>query len=410
MSISKKFLLWLSVLGPGLLVMLADTDAGSLIVSAQSGAVWGYKFLLQQVILIPVLYFAQELAVRLGLATGMGHGELIKKHYGMKWAGLSIATLVVCCIGALLTEFSGLAAVGQLFGIAVWKTMLIIVVFLTMIAWTGSYNSVERIAIFLGVFELLFIWVAWQAKPDMHELIRESFNIPWSNTSYLYLFAGNIGAVIMPWMIFFQQSAVLDKGLNISHIKPARWDTAFGAVVTQLVMISALIITAATIGKTNPHASLNTITEISNAITPILGMTAGRILFALGMAGAALVATIVVSLTAAWGVGEALGFRRSLEDHPREAPWFYGFYTMILILSASLIASGVINLVKLSVAIEVMNAVLLPIVLGFLYLLARNALPEEHRLKGWYGAMVTAVLFITTALGLVAGIVGAFSS
>ena len=110
---------WLSVLGPGLLVMLADTDAGSLILSAQSGAVWGYRLLLLQFILIPILFIVQELTVRLGLVTGMGHGELIKKHFGRGWAWLSVSTLVVCCIGALITEFTGLAAVGQSFGVPV---------------------------------------------------------------------------------------------------------------------------------------------------------------------------------------------------------------------------------------------------------------------------------------------------
>jgi Mn2+/Fe2+ NRAMP family transporter len=403
-----KVLPWLAFLGPGLLVMLADTDAGSLIISAQSGAVWGYKLLLQQIVLIPVLYIAQELAVRLGLGTGMGHGELIKKHFGRGWALVSVSTLVICCVGALLTEFSGLTAVGQLFGVEPWLTMLIVVTFLIVIAWTGSYNSVEKVAILLGIFELVFIWVAWQAKPSLNDLATGIFNIPWTNGSYLYLFAGNIGAVIMPWMIFFQQSAVLDKKLNISHLKPARWDTGVGAVITQVIMISIMIVTAATIGKTNPNTPLNTVGDISNALTPILGVTTGKVLFALGMMGAALVATIVVSLTAAWGVGEVLGFRRSLEDHPREAPWFYGIYTLVLILGAGLVTSNFINLVNLSVGVEVMNALLLPIVLGFLYLLSRRALPENIRLRGWYAVVVAIVLLITSSLGLVAGILGIF--
>ena len=401
-------LAWLSVLGPGLVVMLADTDAGSLILSAQSGAVWGYRLLFLQFILIPILYIVQELTVRLGLATGMGHGELIKHHFGTGWAWLSVSTLVVCCIGALLTEFTGLAAVGQLFGIPVWETMCVTVVFLIIIAWTGSYNSVERVAIFLGVFELVFLWIAWQAKPSSSELLHGMMNIPFRDGSYLYLVAGTIGAVIMPWMIFFQQSAVLDKGLSIEHIKPARWDTAVGAVITQLIMSSVLIITAATIGKTNPHTPLNNVVQISDAITPILGFTTGRILFALGMAGAALVATIVVSLTAAWGVGEVLGFRRSLEDHPSEAPWFYGIYSLVLILGAALVTSNVVNLVSLSVAIEVMNAMLLPIVLGFLFLLARRTLPPEYRLTGWYAGVVAFLLLMTSVLGIYAGIFGIF--
>jgi NRAMP (natural resistance-associated macrophage protein)-like metal ion transporter len=401
-----RYLPWLAFLGPGLLVMLADTDAGSLIISAQSGAVWGYKLLMQQIILIPVLYIAQELAVRLGLGSGMGHGELIKRHFGHGWALLSVCTLLVCCVGALLTEFSGLAAVGELFGIPVWETMTIVVIFLVVIAWTGSYNSVEKVAIGLGVFELVFIYVAWQAKPSLHELASGLIHVPWTNVSYLYLFAGNIGAVIMPWMIFFQQSAVLDKKLNIDHLRAARWDTGIGAVITQIIMMSLMIVTAATIGKTNPNTPLNTVVEISGALTPILGATTGRILFALGMMGAALVATIVVSLTAAWGVGEVLGFRRSLEDHPREAPWFYGIYTLVLILGAGLVASNVINLVNMSVGVEVMNALLLPIVLGFLYFLARGALPEKIRLRGWYAVLVGVILFVTSAVGLIAGILG----
>ncbi len=408
MKTPLKSLTWLAFLGPGLLVMLADTDAGSLIISAQSGAVWGYKLLLQQIILIPVLYIAQELAVRLGLGTGMGHGELIKKHFGRGWALVSVTTLVVCCVGALLTEFSGLAAVGLLFGVPASLTMTIVVTFLIVIAWTGSYNSVEKVAILLGVFELVFIYVAWQAKPTLTDLASGFTNIPWTNVSYLYLFAGNIGAVIMPWMIFFQQSAVLDKKLTIAHLKPARWDTGVGAVITQIIMISIMVVTAATIGKTNPNTPLNTIADISGALTPILGAATGRVLFALGMMGAALVATIVVSLTAAWGVGEVLGFRRSLEDQPREAPWFYGIYTLVLISGAGLVTSNFINLVNLSVGVEVMNALLLPIVLGFLYLLSRRALPESIRLRGWYAVVVAIVLLLTSGLGLIAGILGIF--
>lgn len=402
----RKSLPWMAVLGPGLVVMLADTDAGSLITAAQSGAIWGYKLLILQLILIPILFIAQELTVRLGLVTGMGHGELIKHHFGRGWAWLSVLTLVVSCIGAILTELSGLTGVGQLFGIPPWQTVSIVVIFLTVVAWTGSYRSVERIAILIGIFELAFLWVAWNAKPITHEIAQGLVNIPWNNSSYLYLAAGNIGAVIMPWMIFYQQSAVLDKGLDATCLRPARWDTAIGALITQLIMAAMLIITAATIGKTNPGAPLYTVHQISDAITPSLGFTAGRLLFAAGMMGAALVATIVVSLTAAWGMGEVMGFRRSLQDHPKDAPWFYGIYTAVLILGGILVASNAINLVNLSVGVEVMNALLLPIVLGFLYLLARRTLPDKYRLKGWYAMLVGAILLITAVFGLFAGIWG----
>lgn len=398
--------LWLAIIGPGLVVMLADTDAGSLITSAQSGAVWGYKLLALQFILIPILYMAQELTVRLGLVTGMGHGELIKHHFGKLWAWLSVTTLLVSCLGAILSEFSGLVGVGALFGIPASETMFVVICFLILAAWTGSYRSVERIAIFIGFFEVTFFWLAWSAKPNIHEITQGLMSMPWHNSSYLYLAAGNIGAVIMPWMIFYQQSAVLDKKLNKDHLKTARWDTAIGAFITQLIMAAILILTAATIGKTNPNASLNTVQQISAAITPTVGVTSGRLLFALGMTGAALVATIVVSLTAAWGLGEVMGYRRSLQDHPTDAPWFYGVYTLLLVLGGIFIASGKVNLVHLSVGVEVMNALLLPIVLGFLYLLACRTLPETYRLKGKYAIITGVVLAITAVFGVAGGLSG----
>ena len=209
----------------------------------------------------------------------------------------------------------------------------------------------------------------------------------------------------MPWMIFYQQSAVVDKKLKPSHLKAARWDTAIGAVITQLVMAAVLITTAATIGKTNPGASLNTVQQISEALTPFLGSVAGKILFAVGMTGASIVAAIVVSLTAAWGLGEITGFKHSLEHHPKDAPWFYATYVITLIAGALLVTSGV-NLVNLNIAIEVMNALLLPIVLGFLFLLAIKALPEEHKLKGAYMWMVFIILGITAIFAVYGGIWG----
>lgn len=407
-TVKKRLLSFLAIFGPGLLVMLADTDAGSLIISAQSGAVWGYKLLFQQVLLMPVLFIVQELAVRLAIVTGKGQGELIKQHFGLVWGWIAVVTLVICCIGALITEFTGLAAVGELFGVPVWATMFMIVGFLVIVAWTGSYLSVERVALFLGVFELVFLYIAWQTQPSVTDLKSGFVDIPWHDPTYIYLFAGNIGAVIMPWMIFFHQAAIVDKKLGIKNLKAARWDTAIGAIVTQLIMSSVLIITAATVGKMNPNTPLNTVAEISYALVPILGYTSGKILFALGMAGAALVATIVVSLTAAWSVGEILGFHHSLDHKPHEAPWFYGFYTLILILGAMLVASNLINLVSLSVAVEVMNTLLLPIVLGFLFLLARRALPKEHRLRGFYAIFVGIVLLVTVIFGVATSVMGIF--
>lgn len=393
---------FLLIAGPGLVVMLADTDAGSIITAAQSGAVWGYKLLILQFILMPILYIAQELTVRLGIVTGMGHGELIKKQFGKFWAWISVSTLLITCIGAIISEFSGISGVGSLFGIPDWVSVSIAALFLAIIVLTGSYKSVERIAIFLGLFELVFFFVAWEAKPNLTDILNSFKNIPLHDPTYLYLTAANIGAVIMPWMIFYQQSAVVDKGLKITDLNPSRWDTAIGAVITQLVMAAVLVATAATIGKKSPGTALNTVHQISEAMTPFIGDVGGKICFAIGMLGASMVAAIVVSLTAAWGLGEITGYKRSLSHHPKNAAWFYIVYLVVLALGVAFVLSG-INLVRLNVGIEVMNAILLPIVLGFLFLLAYKSLPEKHRLKGTYAWVVFIILFITSAFGVYGG-------
>jgi NRAMP (natural resistance-associated macrophage protein)-like metal ion transporter len=394
----------LAALGPGVIVMLADTDAGSIITAAQSGAQWGYRLLLLQILLIPVLYMVQELTLRLGLVTGRGHGELIRETFGIKWAWLSCSTLLLACLGALITEFSGVAGVGLLFGIPTWLSMLVVVGGMVTMIWTRSYCSVERVAVMFGVFELVFLYVALKSHPDPVAMLDGLRHVPLGDSKYLYLAAANIGAVIMPWMVFYQQSAVIEKGLGVQHLRLARRETAIGAVVTQLVMGAVLIAAAATIGTTNPDVPLDTVQQISDTLVPFLGSEVGRVVFAMGMLGAAMVAAIVVSLTAAWGVGEVAGYRRSLADHPLEAPWFYGIVTTCLVLAGLLVASDSINLVQLSVGVEVVNALMLPTVLGFLFALARKALPEQYRLKGPYAWIVGTVILVTASFGLFSAI------
>ena len=399
----KSRLGFLAVLGPGLVVMLADTDAGSIVTAAQSGAQWGYRLLLLQLVLIPVLFVVQELTIRLGLVTRCGLGELISRYFGKRWAWVAVAALLIACVGALITELSGLASVGALFGVPVWAMVGLSIGAIVAMAWTGSYRSVERFAIGLGSFELVFLGIAFMAHPDPHQIADGLTHIPFHNHDYLYLAVANIGAVIMPWMIFYQQSAVVEKGLKPEHLKMARWETGIGAVVTQLIMSAVLVAVAATIGRTNPNAPLETVHQISDSLTPFLGYGAGRIVFALGLSGAALVAIIVVTLTASWSVGELTGVRHSLADYPREAPWFYGVFTLCLVLCGALVASGA-NLVRLSVGVQVVNALLLPLVLGFLFLLARTALPDSHRIKGAYAWIAGTVIFITSVFSVYAAV------
>lgn len=400
---------WMAVFGPGLVVMLADTDVGSIITAGQSGVQWGYKLLAVQLILVPILYVVQEMTVRLGIFTGRGHGELIRDCFGAKWAWLSAAGLSVATIGALLTEFSGVAGIGDLYGVPHYVSLPLAVIALLAVVLTGSYRRVERAAIAIGLFELAFFFVAWAARPDLSVMLRQSVRMPVFNPHFEYLVAANIGAVIMPWMIFYQQSAVADKKLGPSHYTAARWDTAAGALVTQLVMAAVLIAAAASIQPHAPQASLNTVGDMSQAMTPYLGPQFGRLIFGLGVIGAGMVAAIVASLALAWGLGEVAGYRRSLEHHPLKARWFYGVYAFCVIGGAVLV--GVTpNLISLNIGVQVMNALLLPLVLGFLVRLSMVALPPAHRLRGVYKWVVIAVCGVTCAFGVLGGLGGFFIS
>jgi len=397
---------FLAVFGPGLVVMLADTDVGSVITAGQSGVQWGYRLMLLQLILVPILYMVQELTVRLAIFTGRGHGELIRDTFGPIWAWVSAAGLGVATVGALLTEFSGVAGVGELYGLPRYASLPIAAVALLAVVFTGSYRRVERFAIAVGLFELAFFFVAWAAHPDGAALLAGAVDIPYRNPDYLYLAAANIGAVIMPWMIFYQQSAVADKRLRPEHLVAARWDTAVGALLTQLIMAAVLIACAATLGRGSPDATLATVGEMAQALTPFLGTTMGNLVFGLGVLGAGMVAAIVASLAFAWGLGEVTGYRRSLEMHPLEAHWFYGVYALCVVAGALVVAVWP-DLVSLNVAVQVMNAFMLPIVLGFLIALAVKALPRAHRLRGAYLWVVVAVAAVTCALGVFGGLSGA---
>lgn len=404
----KKLTLLLATLGPGITVMLADTDAGSIITAAQSGAQWGYRLILLNIILIPILYFVQELTNRLGIATGKGHGELIRDTFGKKWEVLSVITLFIAVIGALITEFTGILGVGLLFGVSPYITVPLTGIGLIAIITFGKYKRVEKIAIFVGLFELVFLIIAFLVKPSPSEILIGLTNQNLASASYWLIISANVGAVIMPWMIFYQQSAVIDKKIDEKKLKFSKLDTLIGSIVTQVIVIAIVITVAATIGKTNPNAPLNSVQQIVHALIPFVGTTAGKFLFAIGMVGAALIAAIVVSLAISWSLGEMLQVPSSLDNTIKEAPVFYGIYISVIVLSAIVVLSG-LPLVPLTLGVEVLNSLLLPIVLGFLIALGFKTLPEKYALKKWEKVLLIIIYISTCILGVVTAIAGFFN-
>jgi Mn2+/Fe2+ NRAMP family transporter len=386
--------------------MLADTDAGNVVTGAQAGARWGYRLLPLLLLLMPLLYMVQELTVRLGIYTGRGHGELIRERFGTGWAWLSTAGLAAATIGSLITEFTGVAGIGELYGLSRSVTLPVAAAVLLIVVATGSYRRVERTAIVIGLFELAFFAVAWAAHPNLGTVAKDVIDLPLHNREFMYLVAAIIGAVFNPWMIFYQQAAVADKKLRPDDLKAARWDTAVGTVLTQCLTGAVLVAAAATLGSSSGvSANLGSIGEISNALRPLLGAGVGRVVFSVGVLGASLVAAIVCSLALAWGLGEVAGYRRSLEYRPFEAKWFYGVYA-VCVAGASALVWFVPDLVWLNIAAQVLNAFLLPLVIGFLVVLAVKTLPEPVRLRGFYLWVLIGVSAIVIAMGLFGGAAG----
>jgi Mn2+/Fe2+ NRAMP family transporter len=392
-------------LGPGLVVMFADTEAGSVITAAQSGARWGAKLLLFQFALIPVLYVAQELSARIGMTTGKGYGELISHGFGPFLSRLTMAALVLSCLGSLIMQMSGMAGLAGIFGIPVWQTVAVMAAMIFLMMWNGSYHALERVAIVLGIFELAFLAVAWDAVGKSHGLLDGALDLPLGDHEFLYLLAANLGTCVMPWTIAYQQSAVVDKGLTKKDLKLARLDTMAGAILTQVITSAVLIAAAAIFHQGGHPTELDSVAQIAAAFAAHLGGTFGHVVFALGLGGGALVATIVVCLTSAWSIGEILGLRHSLEHHPKEAPAFYGSFVLMLGAAGLLVSSGV-NLVRLSIMMGVVNALLLPLVFWCLYRLARHGLPERFRLRGVHAAAVAVLFLLTGGVGVYAGLVG----
>ncbi len=392
---------YLAVAGPGLIVAFADTEAGSVTTAATSGAQFGMKLVLLQVLLIVPLFVIQEMTVRLGTVTGKGHAQLIREHYGLAWTWVSLGTMLLTNLAALVTEFIGIAGAALVFGLPVLPMIVVSATLLIGIAFSGRYKRAEIFALGLCLLELLFIPAAFAAHPDPGALLREGLlgSQPLGNRDYLLLVAGNIGAVIMPWMIFYQQSATVDKGLRPKDLNLARIDTAFGAVLTQVIMIAIVVTCAATLFV--HHQTVSDAAHAALALVPLTGSKLAGIAFGAGLLGAALIGALVVSLATAWAFGEAFAWRCSLNAACYDAKRFYGMYAAMVIVSAAIVLIPHLPLIRITVWVEAFNAFVLPIVLGFLVVMSNDKKILGDRVNSALGnVVVVGVGAICVGLGL----------
>jgi Mn2+/Fe2+ NRAMP family transporter len=393
----KKFSRFLMVMGPGLIVMMADTEAGSITTAAVAGAQYGFELVGLLLVLAVPLFLIQEMTARLGSVTGKGHAYLIRQKYGLKWAWVSLAVLFVCNVAALVTEFAGIMSAGNMAHIPPVVSVVVAAALLLAVVMTGEYRKAEYFALGLCMVVLLFIFSAFMSHPNWNQVFRNSFTIHSSNFSkdYVLVVIGLIGAVIMPWMIYYQQSAVVDKKLQVKDLGFERLDTAIGAVLTELIMAFIVISTGATLYVN--HVSIDDASQAAQALIPLAGKYAG-LLFAVGLVGASFLGAFVVALSTAWAFGETFGWSHSLNNRPHEAKLFYSFYAVGVLIAAVIVLIPNIPLVTITVLVEVGNGLLLPIVLGFLLLLTNDKKLLGNYVNNW----VTNLFTVGTGVVIVA--------
>jgi Mn2+/Fe2+ NRAMP family transporter len=404
-------LLWLLV-GPGILVMLGENDGPSMISYATTGATYGIGFFLPFIALTFVMaYIVQEMTVRLGAATKRGHAELIYRRFGSFWGFFAMADLVFGNLLTLVTEFiavrAGLGFFGVPPGVAVMGALvLVIVVVLTRRYWTW-----ERILLGFAVFNLLFVPVALIAHPVSMHIVRAFFTwgpLPGGVTSgFILLLMSNIGATVTPWMLFFQQSAVVDKGLTPTDIRHGRIDTAVGALLAAIAAIATVI---ATTPLFIHHVNISNFqgAEFAQTLVPFAGNTAAT-LFALGIFEAGLVAALTISTSSAYAFGEVMDRPHSLNSSLREGWPFYCVLFAAAGIAAVLVLIPNAPLVFISLIVNVIATLAMPPAIVFLMLLVndREIMGEyaNGRLTNFLGISVTVLLVLA---GIIFGITTAF--
>ncbi|MBV9358139.1 MAG: Nramp family divalent metal transporter [Chloroflexi bacterium] len=361
----------LAILGPGLVAALAGDDAGGIATYSAAGAQFGYDLLW---VLIPItiaLAVVQEMCGRLGAASGRGLLDLIRERFGIGWALLAVVVVLLANGGVTVTEFVGIGAARELFGISRYVSVPLAAALIWYFMIGGSYRTVERVFLVMTLVFIAYPIAAVVAHPDWSAVLRGTFVPTFHNDpTYIALLVGLIGTSITPYMQLFQQSAVVEKGVARGDYGPERADTYIGSVFANLIAWFIIIATAATLhvaGMTN----IQTAADAAQALAPVAGEFAGT-LFGVGLLGSSLLAAGVLPLATAYSVSEAFGFRRGLNLDFRRARTFMALFTLLVMLGAAAALIPGLPVIQLLVWIQVLNGLLLPVVLVFIMLLANN--------------------------------------
>jgi NRAMP (natural resistance-associated macrophage protein)-like metal ion transporter len=389
-------------MGPGIITSSVDNDAGGITTYSLAGAQFGYVLLWTLIPMTVALAVVQEMGVRMGVVSGKGLASLIREKTGVKLVFFIMALLLAVDFGNTLAEFSGISVSASIFGVPPYVSLPLAALFVWLLVVRGSYRSVERVFLVASALYVTYIISGFLAHPDWKIAAVNTF-IPHitPDTAYITMLVGLVGTTIAPWMMFYIQASVVEKGVPLKHLNYSRLDAIAGSVVTNVVAFFIIVACAATIFV---HGiPVNTVADVSAALAPLAGNYAS-VLFAFGFLNASLFAASILPLSTAHYVCEGLGFESGVSKTFREAPIFHGLYAGVIVLAAFFISLPNVPLLSILYLSQVGNGILLPFILIYMLVIAndKKIMGEYVNTKVFnYIAGATVVIMIGLSIALI---------
>lgn len=388
----RRFLLYLTFIGPGLIAASAGNDAGGVVTYASAGAQFGYKTLFFMVIVTVFYVVIQEMVARTSVYTGKGLAALIREEFSLRLTAFAILAFAVANLGLMVTEFGGIATAFSLFGVSRYLCVPIAAVAIWVLVLFGSYRYAERVFLLMTLVFVTYPIAAVLGHPNWHNVAVDSVSPHFVFTSaFLLLGVALIGTTITPYIQLYEAGAVVDKGVRPAEFRYQRADAVGGAIISDVISMTIIIATAAAIGGTG---GLTSASQAAKALEPVAGQAA-EALFGIGLLGASALAAAVVPLSTSYAVAEVMGAERSVSSTFRRAPLFLSVFTIQIVIGAAVVlVPG--NLVTLIVNTQVLEGVITPVTLVFILVLANRRSLLGTAANGpvarWLGAITVSVV------------------
>jgi Mn2+/Fe2+ NRAMP family transporter len=398
-----RILIFLAVVGPGFITANVDNDANGILTYSQAGAQYGYALLWTMIPITLALALVQEMVARMGVVTGKGLSDLIREEFGLRVTFLIMALLLIVNFGNVVGEFVGIYGSLELFHVSRFISVPVCALLVWLLAVRGDYRSVEKVFLGASLFYVAYIATGALAGPNWREAMLATVTLPprhlWRTSGYTYMVVGVIGTTIAPWMQFYLQSSVVEKGIGIKHYAASRIDVIVGSLFTDIVAWFIVVACAATL-YTHGAGAIGIPSDAAEAMRPLAGRYA-YLLFAVGLFNASFFAASVLPLSTAYTVCEGLGLESGVDKTFSEAPSFYWLYTLLIAGGAAMVLLPGIQPMKVVVLTQVLNGVLLPLVIVFmLVLINRSDLMGSHVNRRWFNIAAWAIALIVIALSI----------